>query len=75
MKTYHEVADKHELTGDTKLLFLAYMAWRWPDKKDQAIKCQVGYAGEWAERFKSGHEYTASDHEGQAVLRRLSSKY
>ena len=71
MKTYYEVADQHKLDETTKKRFLAYMRIRWGDPEDEAIKCQVGYASEWAERFKSGSEFLCSDNEGQRVLREI----
>jgi hypothetical protein len=42
---------------------------RWGNPQDENIKCRVGYAGEWAKRFKAHVEYGASDSTGQAVLR------
>jgi len=69
MKTYEEVADKAGLKGLTRSRFLVYMSRRWGDLQDEAIKCQVGYASEWAERFLSGIEYNCSDNVGQSVLK------
>jgi len=44
---------------------------RWADSED--VKCRIGYAGEWAERFKRGIEYSSSDSAGQAILREMDS--
>ena len=72
MKTYEEVAEHHKLDPGSKKRFIAYMRMRWGDPEDENIKCQVGYASEWAERFKSGVEYLASDNEGKAILRQIT---
>jgi len=72
MKTYEEVAKKHGLPLDTAKRFVLYMRRRWGDTEDEKVKCQVGYAGEWAERFKSMVEYSASDREGQSILREMN---
>ena len=74
MKTYEEIGDK--ILKDlpkTRLLFIAYMRKRWDDPKDEAIKCQVGYAREWAQRFRMGVEYEMSDSEGQKVLEEIDT--
>lgn len=65
--TYEAVGEDAGLFGDTFQRFVAYMETRWPD--DEEVKCRVGYAREWAERFKAGVEYAASDREGQRVLK------
>lgn len=69
MKTYEEVAKKwlSDLPETTKR-YIAYMRKRWGSPKDEAVKCQVGYAQEWAERFRMGIEYEMSDNEGKKVL-------
>ena len=72
MKTYEEVAEQHELDQGTRERFITYMRIRWGDPKDETIKCQVGYASEWAGWFKVGIEYSASDCKGQAILDRMS---
>ena len=67
MNTYEEVAQSKELDEQTARRFIAYMrgrAWRGEEK----THCQVGYAAEWAERFKMGVEYLVSDLEGRALL-------
>lgn len=71
MKTYEEVAKKYDLPLDTAERFILYMRKRWGNKKDEAMKCQVGYASKWAERFKYMIEYSASDNEGQRILREM----
>jgi hypothetical protein len=71
MKSYQEVAREHSLDKMTTIRYLKYMRARWGNVEDEDIKCQVGYAGEWAERFQSGIEFQASDSIGQAILREL----
>ena len=71
METYEEVAQKHDLPLDTAKRFVLYMRKRWGEKEDESLKCMVGYASEWAERFKYGREYFASDSTGQAVLQEI----
>jgi len=74
MKTYEEVAKKHDLPLDTAERFIFYMRKRWGEPKDEELKCQVGYASEWAERFKYMLEYPASDSEGQRILREIDRR-
>jgi hypothetical protein len=69
MKTYDSVADAAGLENPQRERYIAYMRARWAD--DEEVKCAVGYALEWAYRFKYGEEYTASDSEGQATLRHI----
>ena len=75
MKTYEEVAKKwlSDLPETTKR-YIAYMRKRWGDPKDEAIKCQVGYAEEWAQRFRMSVEYEMSDSEGQLVLTEIDKQ-
>lgn len=73
LKTYEQVAEYACLGGVTRALFLAYMKRRWSKQEEGNSLC--GYALEWAYRFRGGYEYEASDSEGQAVLRELSSVY
>lgn len=70
MKTYEEVADFYGLKGKRKELYVRYMRERWPDT--EALKVRTGYAHEWAERFKDGVEFLASDSDGKKILYRLS---
>lgn len=67
MKTYETVAQSAGLTPKTRQRYIAYMRHRWP--QEEAVHCQVGYAMEWAERFKLGIEYMASDTIGQRFLK------
>ncbi len=67
--TYQEVARAHGLTGVTARRYISYMRTRWADTEGQ--KSRDGYAGEWAERFKHGREYSASDSTGQRVLKEM----
>jgi len=71
MKTYNEVAEEIKLQEPTKTRFIAYMRLRWGDPRDEDIKCRVGYAQEWALRFKDGLEYQYSDLEGQQILKQI----
>lgn len=73
IKTYEDIAVRHGLVGITKDRFIAYMRHRWGNPQDESIKCRVGYASEWAERFKYGQEYKASDREGKRVLKVIDS--
>lgn len=67
LKTYQEVGVSAGLEGLTLKRFVGYMKERWAPEED--TQCKVGYAMEWAERFKYGDEYRASDLCGQAILR------
>ncbi len=67
-ENYEEVAQKAKLDELTTKRYISYMRTRWA--KSEKEKCLVGYAGEWALRFKDGREYTASDSEGQSILRK-----
>jgi hypothetical protein len=60
-ETYFDIAKREGLTGKTAERYVLYMTKRWGDKKDERIKCLVGYASEWAERFAQGQEYNCSD--------------
>ncbi len=66
MKTFENIAKETGLTEKTETRYCAYMRARWSD--DEERMCQDGYAKEWAERFKSGYEYEASDSIGRAML-------
>src|SRR3990167_8511496 len=65
--TYEAVAEQEGLSEEQTRRFAHYMHIRWPTSED--VKCRVGYAQEWAGRFKAGVEYAASDHHGQAILK------
>ena len=69
MNTYEEIAIQHGLDEGTTGRYLTYMRLRWSEK--EAIHCQVGYASKWAERFKAGREFCASDPVGQSILRKM----
>ena len=69
MNSYEEVAKEMSLESNRAALFIVYMRTRWAD--EETIHCKVGYAKEWAERFKRGIEYGASDYIGQSLLREL----
>ena len=69
MKTYEEVATAAGLDEKTSQRFIRYMTTRWAD--GETINCLSGYASEWAQRFKKGIEFSASDLEGQAILRAM----
>ena len=67
MTTYEEVALACGLDEQKSRRYVVYMRGRsWRAK--EATHCQTGYAAEWAERFKMGVEYVASDLEGRALL-------
>ena len=68
MKTYKEVAEKTGLDEGTQKRYIAYMTERWASS--ESVKCQVGYATEWALRFKHNEEYVFSDSIGQEILNR-----
>ncbi len=69
--TYEEVAKEEGLTGITATRYIAYMKARWANS--ELVKCRVGYAQEWAQRFLCGIEYGASDTTGQAVLKAIDN--
>lgn len=70
-QTYEEVAEKAGLTKETKKRYVAYMRTRWASSENE--KCLVGYAGEWALRFKDNREFECSDSIGQTVLQQLKT--
>ena len=72
-ETYFDVANAVGLTGKTAERYILYMTKRWGNKEDEKIKCLVGYAAEWAERFANGMEYNASDSSGQAILKEIDN--
>ena len=65
-RTYRIVAIENQLDQGTANRFVSYMEARWPE--EEARHCAVGYADEWAMRFKGGREYAASDLGGQQLL-------
>ena len=67
--TYDDIANSHNLQGNTRQRYLLYMNMRWSDEMD--VQCKTGYAREWAERFLAGIEYMMSDGEGQKALREI----
>ena len=69
MNTYEEVGKAVGLDEAKQWLYVEYMKTRWADS--EAEKCAVGYAKEWAERFKNNREVECSDSIGQSVLRVL----
>jgi len=72
-RSYKEVADDIGLHGLTKKMYIKYMETRW--KSEEEIQCKTGYAHEWAERFKSGYEFGASDSKGRDILLTLCRLY
>lgn len=74
MKTYNEIAEEIGLKGITKERYIAYMRLRWGNPEDEDLKCRVGYAQEWANRFKKGYEYQASDSEGKQILAEIDKR-
>lgn len=73
MKTYEEIAESASLDSDTSARYINYMRARWADSEEE--KCQVGYALEWAHRFKDGREFAASDFVGQRLLLKTDAMY
>jgi hypothetical protein len=71
MTTYDEIANAAGLSPQTAQRFVRYMRTRWADEEATHCHPHVGYAREWAERFRYGMEYTASDDLGQRVLRQM----
>jgi len=65
--TYEDVANEMGLTGKIKERYLAYMNTRWP----KFIDTGYSYAAEWAERFRDGREYIASDSAGFRILQKI----
>jgi hypothetical protein len=74
LNTYESVAKEYDLNERTTKRFVEYMRRRWGIPEDERVKCLVGYAGEWARRFKAGIEYGASDEIGQSVLLAIDGK-
>lgn len=70
-ETYEEIGKANELEGEVLRRYVAYMRTRWGNPDDERIKCLVGYASEWAERFRVGIKYSASDMIGQAILKKM----
>jgi hypothetical protein len=68
LKTYEQVAESYNLSPKTRQRYIAYMRLRWPDSDDEWAKCITGYAGEWANIFRSGTEYLCVDDEGKKIL-------
>ena len=66
MPTYEEIGKAAALNQPTLARFVSYMRQRWADR--EALQCGTGYATEWAERFKAGQEWRASDQAGQRIL-------
>lgn len=65
--TYFDIGKSCGLNGLTLKVFCYYMYARWRNTEEQ--KCNDGYAGEWAIRFRDGQEYAMSDCEGRSLLR------
>lgn len=75
MKSYNEVADAFNMDDEARTRFIAYMRMRWGDPEDEEIKCQCGYASEWAERFIGGIEMGCSDTYGKRLLSNIDPEY
>jgi hypothetical protein len=71
--TYEQIGKEAGLSKGDLALYVKYMKTRW--EATEQMKCQSGYAREWADRFAHGDEYGYSDTEGQAVLKKLSRAY
>jgi len=64
--TYKEVGKAVGMKPLMLARYTTYMQYRW--KEQERTQCLSGYAQEWAERFKSGMEYSASDGAGRKLL-------
>ena len=62
LQLFDELSEKVGLSEIQRDRYIRYMSKRWPDM------CDWCYAKEWAERFRDGVEYQASDREGQSIL-------
>jgi len=71
--TYLAVGETMGLKGIRLLRYLEYMKTRWPDTEE--LKCQTGYAWEWAGRFADQVEYECSDEGGKHILRKIDEQY
>lgn len=70
--SYEEVGQDVGLDNQTLRRYVFYMRERWAS--EETLHCAVGYAKEWAERFKSKSEYTASDMGGIKLLREIDAQ-
>jgi len=70
--TYREVGISEGLQYNTLERYVQYMTIRWKD--NERTNCLCGYAQEWADRFKKGCEYLASDGGGLKVLREIDTQ-
>ena len=59
---FDEISEKVGLSEIQRDRYIRYMSKRCPNLSDWV------YAKEWAERFRDGVEYQASDREGQSIL-------
>jgi len=74
-KTYNKIAEANNMPEPMKTRYIAYMRLRWGNPEDEELKCQVGYAQEWADRFLEGIEYECSDIEGQRILKEIDLEF
>ena len=74
MKTYEEIADSCKMAEGMKARYIQYMRARWGKPEEEDRRCVVGYAQEWAERFKAGVEFNCSDNTGQAILKGMNKE-
>jgi hypothetical protein len=64
---YKILADKAGLDRHNTKRYIQFMRRRFPEERDK------GYAYEWAERFKRGVEYNASDYESRQILEEIDT--
>jgi hypothetical protein len=64
---YRKIAKSVGLNAEDTIRYTLFMTERFPEEKD------VGYATEWAERFKRGVEYNAADSESKRILENMDN--
>ena len=73
METYRAVGREAGLTEFRLDFYVSYMTQRWADTERQ--KCLDGYAKEWAIRWLTGHEWTASDSFGKMLVKNIYEEH
>ncbi len=66
---YHEIGTSRGLSGKTLKDYVKFMQKAFPNEKD------TGYSSEWADRFRKGNEWYASDSIRRKVLLKIDKKY
>jgi hypothetical protein len=65
ISNYYKIAYSVGLNQDDAFRYVSFMIERFPEEKD------VGYATEWAKRFKRGVEYNVADSESKRILEKV----